>query len=117
MMTDDEIIAVVRAHKEGKEIQCRMLGSSREFYGWNITSPSSDPLHPSGSTEGNRSWWNFETHEYRVLHGPRKPREWDLYVSDDGHLYDPMVAPYRLPVIKVREVIEPEIDIRPKMFR
>jgi hypothetical protein len=50
MMTDDEIIAVVKAHKEGKEIE----GRSFEDREWFSAIPT----------------WNFEVCEYRVKPEP-----------------------------------------------
>ncbi len=100
---------------DGKKIQIRKMGSHQGFRDGKWY----DVVNPR---------WDFDSCDYRVApetkelkvvfkqcekcgtfevkEEARKPREWDLYVSDDGHVYDPMIAPYRLPVIKVREVIE-----------
>ncbi len=68
MMSDVQILEVVRAHMEGKKIQCRAL---TEYGLW-------------GSRISDR--WNFECYEYRVLPEPRKPRElWLLKSVTDGY--------------------------------
>lgn len=54
-MTDEEIIAVVQAHKEGKKIEYRVKGTPRK--NWNLT-----PLNPL---------WNFQVSDYRVKHEPQ----------------------------------------------
>lgn len=103
-MTDSEIIAVVTAHKEGKQIQHRL----------------------NDNTEGNpseREWkdveigyawpWNFLERDYRVKPEPRKPREWWIEIQKENLADDawrkPMLTPDGKPVCKtihVREVLE-----------
>lgn len=66
-MTDDEIIEVVRAHKEGKQIECIPRGEGR----WKETFFEGKPIS-----------WNFHLFDYRVKPEPRKPREWILNLCD-----------------------------------
>ncbi len=87
-MTDDEIIAVVQAHKEGKPIQSRHMN---------------DPYWMNNPTEFQ---WNFGVYEYRVAPEPSKPREWWLSLDQWGN---PRCTPQNTPhqgYIHVREVIE-----------
>ncbi len=59
-MTDDEIIALVQAHKDGKKIECRY--EHEPDNGWReFASKISD--------------WDFVTYEYRIATEPHKPRE------------------------------------------
>lgn len=60
-MSNDEIIAVVQAHKEGKQIEWRELGFQAEHMWMNA---------------GEQPTWDFRHWEYRVKPEPRKPREW-----------------------------------------
>lgn len=66
MMSDDEILLVVKAHKEGKKIQVLAIHSD---LGWQ------DCRNPS---------WNFGTTTYRVAPEPRKPKQWWLEFKDGG---------------------------------
>ena len=90
-MTDDEIIAVVQAHKEGRKLEWRHLGEDR----WWTCSP--------------RFGWRFDVVEYRVSPHPRQPREWDVHVTKHGQIigYSPLF-PDECNKIKVREVLENE---------
>ncbi len=99
-MTDSEIIAVVQAHKEGKQIQSRVRQDSPLFQAridgeW------------LGVPVGR---WDFQNVEYRVTPEPRKPREWKAYVSSRGGILPyPPLTEISVPedkVITVREVIE-----------
>lgn len=95
-MTDDEIIEVVRAHKEGKQIQHRLNENT-----------DGDPAdHNWKDVEIGRLWpWNFLQRDYRVKPEPRKPREWTLFDYGDGVTTHPIDGcSYR--TIRVREVIE-----------
>lgn len=92
-MSEKDIIEVIVAHQNHKQIQVRRMGRAQGFRDGKWY----DVVNPR---------WNFEDNDYRVAPEPRKAREWDLYVSDNGHVYDPHVAPYRLPIVKVREVIK-----------
>lgn len=67
-MTDDEIIEVVQAHKEGKKIQVRVLLTSK-WYKRGIDDAWENMAICS---------WNFSDCEYRVAPEPRRPREWNL---------------------------------------
>ncbi len=100
-MTDDEIIAVVRAHKEGKTIQYRKLHGPRIWNeeGW--------VNHPFGNIE-----WHFVSIEYRVAPEPRKPREWKIpitanggvaYTANGGVAY---LTTEPITIVRVREVID-----------
>ena len=89
MQSDDEIISVVQAHKQGKKIAFRPFGA----FGW------MDVITPE---------WNFQGCEYRVADEPRKPREWAVMVSADGAI---ITAHLILPgynvagnLIRVREI-------------
>lgn len=74
MMTHDEIIAVVKAHKEGKPIQCSMCGGSV----WT----DCGPMGP---------YWNFDKFNYRVKH---EPRTWRVWVSNDtGKIVENSILP------------------------
>ena len=89
-MTDDEIIAVVQAHKEGKKIQVR----SRICGSW---AGCENPA------------WAFDNLDYRVAPEPRKPREWWVMEHIGGSLTVSHIEPNESPcfkVIRVREVIE-----------
>ncbi len=92
-MDDDEIIAVVQAHKEGKPIQWRRL-IEREHGCWSSLNPK------------DYARWNFDEFRYRVAPEPRKPREWSVHVDING-----MITSYArnqldiTDTIRVREVI------------
>ncbi len=92
-MTDDEIIAVVMAHQEGKKIQVR---DKRD--------------HPNNKwTNDPDPKWDFLVGEYRVAPEPRKPREWIVGVTPDRHIisWRPDLMPHEVTeTIQVREVIE-----------
>ena len=66
-MTDDEIIAVVQAHKEGKKIQWMTRIGPQTWH---------DYL-------GSPIRWNFDRYDYRVVPEPRNPREWSIGVHGD----------------------------------
>lgn len=51
-MTDEEILTVVQAHKDGKQIQCRSIGCDGEW---------EDTYSPK---------WNFWANEYRIKPEP-----------------------------------------------
>lgn len=66
-MSDDEIIAVVQAHKEGKQIEYKIRGS--ESHVWlSSVAPA----------------WNFYDYDYRVKPEPRKLREWWIHKGGYG---------------------------------
>lgn len=56
MMTHDEMIAVIYAHKEGKKIECRHAHSDASQW------------VPVGGTPA----WNFTVYDYKVVRKPRK---------------------------------------------
>ena len=91
-MTDDEIIAVVQAHKEGKKIQISVKGSGDWCF-----------------FDGDPSW-NFCTCDYRVAPEPRKPREWWAELPTDGSVGQIFTNRGQLTIggelVRVREVIE-----------
>ena len=91
MMSDDQILEVVQAHKEGKKIQVLAIHSD---LGWqNCDSPS----------------WDFARTNYRVAPEPRKPREWQVPVVNgsiaSNHPY--FVVDTTVELVRVREVIDP----------
>ena len=98
-MTDDEIIAVVQAHKEGKKIQGRVLRTSQ----WYQNGIDDKWVDLSIGVD-----WNFKDTEYRVAPEPRKPREWSVHVVTDGAMITsfPVHEPLVKETIRVREVIE-----------
>ena len=70
-MDHDEMIAVIQAHKEGKEIQFRCVDDfDKTWTGYSESSPS----------------WDFSEFEYRIKPEPRKPREVFLREFDGGRL-------------------------------
>lgn len=96
-MTDDEIIEVVSAHKEGKKIERREIdGSVWLSLDWHVG-------------------WDFVTNEYRVV---PEPREWwsaresrnhSSWAGDFGSIQEARAAMHRFPefdeLFHVREVL------------
>jgi len=68
-MTHDEMIEVIKAHKEGKKLQCRPKRSGKFEPPW------------MDFEEGEEPVWNFQYVEYRV-----KPEPLTFYarIGDDG---------------------------------
>lgn len=65
-MTHDEMIAVIQAHKDGKQVQHRRkLGRPENQWGDSLVGPG----------------WNFAEYDYRVK---PEPREWWLLEFPDG---------------------------------
>lgn len=95
-MTDDEIIAVVQAHKDGKTIRSEARGCGG---GWTETFP-----------EGKAISWNFHYYDYYIVPEPRKPREWmivlDQNLGDGGYVCRPSQNRSAGEKVRVREVIE-----------
>ena len=96
-MTDDEIITVVKAHKEGKRVQFKYKPTEDSDYEW------FDVDHTQ--------IWFFDKYEYRVAPEPRKPREWVCFVDKNGVLreYEHAMTLQELnnpDTVRVREVIE-----------
>ncbi len=85
-MTDDEIIAVVQEHKEGKQIQRVLRDSNCEWI---------DVIE---------ACWDFDHYNYRVAPEPRKPREWKIPVTPSGCIAYLTTEPVAL--VRVREVID-----------
>lgn len=101
MMTHDEMIAVIRAHKEGRKVEGRMNSARFPFainHQWNTVEAGHE--------------FSFHDCEYRVAPEPRKAREWTLVEWLDGEMrvYEGRCnmslngAP--LPQIRVREVLD-----------
>jgi hypothetical protein len=67
MMTDEQIIEVVTARKEGKNIQFRSFES--KHLGW---------------LRNDNPQWDFTAFEYRVIPESSKPREWVIAEITDG---------------------------------
>ena len=65
-MTHDEMIAVIQAHKEGKEVEWRPTGAER----WRLATPL----------------WDFDTCEYRIK--PEPKTIWVNEYDDDGYIYN-----------------------------
>lgn len=88
-MTNDEIIAVVQADSEGKEIECIELNRADDTWG-------------SAGPE-----WNFAAFDYRVKTEPKKPREWQVHVQERQlHIVHEAPKWCHEDCIKVREVLE-----------
>lgn len=90
-MTDDEIIAVVQAHKEGKQIQTKCI------------------YHDSEWQDINTPEWQFGQNLYRVKPEPRKLREWWVVVDSNGMVTGQLLRPDKPvltghSVVRVREV-------------
>ena len=94
-MTHDEMIAVIRAHEEGKQIQFRIGGRDNN---WEDCDPH----------------WAFNCLEYRV-----RPEAREFYITVDennnvcpaSHVlvsHKSHVTKFGRPVIKVREILEGE---------
>jgi hypothetical protein len=93
-MTDDEILEVVQAHKEGKKIQIRWKDTDVSWIAM-----SHDPN------------WDFVNVDYRVAPEPRKPREWYAEIPTDGYSVGQIFTYSRQltkggELVRVREVIE-----------
>ncbi len=88
MMTDDEIIAVVQAHKEGKKIE-RSAAKNSGCFGYTAMMGEPD--------------WNFAVFDYRVSPEPRKPRE--RWIDPDG-IESFISRPQSSRFMRFREVIE-----------
>ncbi len=74
MMTHDEMIAVIRAHAEGKKIQWRPVHMPQREWEHTDEQSASAPA------------WNFARYDYRVAPEPRKAqRVWLL--SGCGYVY------------------------------
>jgi len=67
-VTHDEMIEVIQAHKEGKEIQCRLKDPSLDEMGW---------LTKGGDT------FNFTDYIYRI-----KPEPKEIWVNEHRQAVD-----------------------------
>ena len=100
-MSDDEIIEVVQARRDGKRIQAQTKNITN-----NWTDVTSAPS------------WNFNDVDFRIAPEPRKPRDWlihipkkpinecvkvDIFPGSENHSRLPV---YESECIRVREVIE-----------
>lgn len=65
MMTHDEMIAVIAAHKEGKRIQFKHKGTATWY-------------------ECNDPNWGFDAYDYRIKPEPREPRVIWVNEYEDG---------------------------------
>ena len=94
-MSDDEIIAVVQARKEGKTIQFKYIYGRQEWH----------------DTTSNSPVWNFHERQYRVKPEPPKPREFWITKCNDVangiqvHEHEPMKFGCCEEIIHVREVL------------
>jgi hypothetical protein len=88
MTTNDHILEVVQAHKDGKKIY-RM-----------------SDLHPEWVDCTENPEWNFVYYSYRVAPERPKPREWRLYEYNGKWVCVNEGWIPREPNILVREVIE-----------
>jgi len=95
-LTDDEIISVVQAHKEGKKIE------------WRHYDRKGNPTAWYAPIEGRYPNWDFAFYEYRVAPEPRKPREFCAPIHNLSSIdaYDSSKSYYGGEVIKLREIIE-----------
>lgn len=103
-MNPDEMIAILQAYKEGKEIE--FLDMKNPDEGW----------HPIPGMKWNFSLdrWNFARHKYRIKPDQRKPREWVIYEAYGRFLaYEPETSVLHAPdgssvriVCRAREVLE-----------
>jgi hypothetical protein len=94
MMSDDEIIAVVQAHNEGKAIEWRPKN-------WKGDTNSEWKLDDRGPREPD---FNFYSYDYRVK---REPREWTVpepFWRGSNEIYNSTTVE----MIHVREVLENE---------
>jgi hypothetical protein len=90
-MSDDEILAVVQAYKEGKKIQV------------------CSPIEGAKWHDCERPMWAFDNLDYRVAPEPRKPREWSVHVVTDGVITSfPLHENMIQETVRVREVLENE---------
>lgn len=95
-MTHDEIIAVVAAHRDGKDIEAK----HHEALVWNLITNG----HPR---------WDFPSYDYRIA--PPKPREWWINIYPDGsksrlhaskQIADDVAHARRTECVHVREVLD-----------
>jgi hypothetical protein len=66
-MSADEMIAVIQAHKEGKQIQCQLNNVSRRIIRWE---------------DVDKPTWDFDTFRYRIK--PAEPKKVKMLCWFDG---------------------------------
>ena len=89
-MTHDEMIAVIKAHKEGKKIQSQEIGNPNWY----------DVQFPL---------WDFYNLDYRIKPEPREFWLCGSYVfwaKSAAESYQNSLRTVSLPIIHVREVVE-----------
>ncbi len=69
-MTHDEMIAVIQAHKDGKQIQRRFNGAGS--FPWEDLKVG--------------DYWNFTDWDYRIKPEEKKPRELVVVIDDCGKI-------------------------------
>lgn len=99
-MTHDEMIAVIQAHKEGKQIQYRPANALKDK-GWEDINPPS---------------WNFHISRYRVKPAPREfyipiwksdpDNRWETAYTSKNSLLSTCEESELSHYIKVREVTD-----------
>lgn len=89
-MTDDQILEVVQAHKEGKQIEVK---PNHGYWGGCVL---------------NEPNWNFADYDYRVKTEPRKPRDFWIHFHSYGFMHEVHENDVRHcpSCVHVREVIE-----------
>lgn len=93
-MTHDEMISVIQAHRDGKDVQLRWRDNGLVW----ITVKA----HPN---------WHFDRADYRIKPEPPKPREWWLRNRECGCCWNVSDSPFLdpgYPGIHVREVLPEE---------
>jgi hypothetical protein len=107
MMTDDQILEVVAAHKEGKKIEFRYCCADQD--GWSRWE----------EVLSTHMGFDFRRNEYRVAPELPKPREWIMHLPREGSLSGEIrvslfpsdqtghdfSSPFQQECIRVREVI------------
>lgn len=79
-MNHDEMIAVIAADRDGKEIEGRLIRHAIEFgesAKWHLAA-----LHLAAP---GKPCFNFAECEYRIKPEPPKPREWWIHPFGKGH--------------------------------
>ncbi len=95
-MTHDEMIAVIQAHKDGKQIQC-LCKHPGAYHEW--ADLQTKPV------------WDFHRFDYRIKPEEKNPREWFVAVSsivlDSVRVVNPDDCELKSEkLVRVREVLE-----------
>ena len=103
IMTDDQILEVVQAHKEGKKIQSLSVYESDVPHHWRDVR--------FGETVNQLPVnWDFTRFIYRVEPEPRKPREFEIILDNNDEIWNDKSFHHCHAInherIRVREVIE-----------